>query len=229
MRIIFLNCWEGKIENKFLDFVKSYKESTDIFAFIESSSEINNKLKSVLENFHFVESHEKISPDLWFDISIFINNKIKQFQYKVDLIKDKTGGDCVLVNSTEFDMLVVHGTPMPGDKQDTPIRLNFSRKIINIAKNGAKPIIIGGDFNLMPDTKSIRGLTEAGFVNLIKKFNIKTTRNRLAWDFYKNEPGFIKQYFADYCFVSKNIKVKSFEVPEVEVSDHLPLILDFEV
>jgi hypothetical protein len=30
-------------------------------------------------------------------------------------------------------------------------------------------------------------------------------------------------------FVSPEIKVKSFKVPDVEISDHLPMILDFEI
>jgi len=34
---------------------------------------------------------------------------------------------------------------------------------------------------------------------------------------------------SDYVFVSLEVKVKKFEVPNIEISDHLPLILDFEM
>lgn len=34
---------------------------------------------------------------------------------------------------------------------------------------------------------------------------------------------------ADYCFVFPEVKIKSFEVPNIEIFDHLPLILDFEI
>ena len=44
----------------------------------------------------------------------------------------------------------------------------------------------------------------------------------MGWKFFG------KQHFADYVFVSKDVKVKKFEVPYLEISDHLPLILDFE-
>ncbi len=67
------------------------------------------------------------------------------------------------------------------------------------------------------------------FVNLIKKYKIKTTRNSYAWERFKTRKGFVKQYFADYVFVTKGIKVKSFEVPKVMISDHNPMILEFDL
>ena len=84
--------------------------------------------------------------------------------------------------------------------------------------------MIGGDFNLAPETKSIAMLTENGYRDLIKDFKIRTTRNRLAWEMYPES----KQYFSDYVFASPEVKVKEFTVPENEISDHLPLILDIE-
>ena len=56
--------------------------------------------------------------------------------------------------------------------------------------------------------------------NLIKKYNIKTTRHKLY-------PGFENNKFADFVFVSKGIKIKNFQVPNIAVSDHLPMILEF--
>ncbi len=57
----------------------------------------------------------------------------------------------------------------------------------------------------------------------------KQTRNKIGWEFFKDQEGFVKQYYADYCFATSEIDVKNFEVPYVEVSDHLPLILKFEI
>ena len=79
--------------------------------------------------------------------------------------------------------------------------------------------ILCGDFNLLPDTQSLAILeTECNLVNLIKTHNIPTTRSPL---YLKPEK------FADYTLVSRDIEVKHFEVPNVEVSDHLPMILEF--
>ena len=89
--------------------------------------------------------------------------------------------------------------------------------------------IIGGDFNLNPDTKSVKIFEEVGYKNLIMDFGIKNTRNEISWKQFQNKPGFVKQYFADYVFVSKDVKVRKFEVPYNEISDHLPQILEFEV
>jgi len=85
---------------------------------------------------------------------------------------------------------------------------------------------LGGDFNLYPQTKSIKIFEEAGYRNLIKDFGVKETRNKFAWEQFPDEE---KQHFADYCFVSKNIKIIDFQVPNVLISDHNPLILDFDI
>lgn len=117
----------------------------------------------------------------------------------------------------------IHGTAFPGSKLDTKLRLEHSRRIKEFlqTKKGAK--IIAGDFNLLPKTQSIR-IFEDNMINLIKKFNIKRTRSNLSPYFGKTS----FQKFADYIFVSKDIIVKTFQVSHMEISDHLPLILEFE-
>ena len=60
-------------------------------------------------------------------------------------------------------------------------------------------------------------------INLIKKFAIERTRSCLSPWF--GSPDF--QEFADYTFVSPDVNVLSFTVPDIEVSDHLPLVLEF--
>ena len=121
----------------------------------------------------------------------------------------------------------IHGKARPGHKLDTPTRLRQSKVIINFFKDKHGPKIIGGDFNLLPETKSVQMFEEAGYKNLIKDYKIKTTRNMLAWGTLKKSEE--KQCFADYVFTSSDVKVKSFEVPDIKISDHLPLILSFEI
>jgi endonuclease/exonuclease/phosphatase family metal-dependent hydrolase len=75
-----------------------------------------------------------------------------------------------------------------------------------------------GDFNLQPETKSL-AILEKGMRNLIKEFNIDTTRNYL----YDH-----KEKYADYFLVSPEVKILSFKVIDTLVSDHLPLVLEFE-
>jgi len=124
-----------------------------------------------------------------------------------------------------------HGLPFPGSKRDTPDRLEQSRELIEFLNKFPGEKIIAGDFNLLPDTKSIHMIEEAGYRNLITDFGITTTRgtlNRKLHPEYEHGPeGF--QEFADYTFVTPGVRVRSFEVPDLPISDHLPMILEFYI
>lgn len=117
-----------------------------------------------------------------------------------------------------------HGAWFPGDKLDTPERIEQSEVLLGFMsqKFGAK--VLCGDFNLMPETESIK-LIEKKFNNLIKDFKIRTTRSNL--NPYRGTE--FEQAFADYVFVSSDLNVIDFNVPEASISDHLPMILEFEV
>lgn len=117
----------------------------------------------------------------------------------------------------KFTICNLHGIWLRGGKKDSPSRVEQSRKINEFLSkhNGEK--ILCGDFNLDINTKSIK-ILEENLRNLIKEYNIQTTRNKLF-------PG--EEKFADYTFVSKGIKVINFQVPNIEISDHLPMILQF--
>ena len=117
----------------------------------------------------------------------------------------------------------VHGlTYNPDDKFDTPERLEQSRLIKEFAVGEKSDVIICGDFNIMPKTKGIT-IFEDSFVELVKKYNISTTRSKISpWYGTPNE---LK--FSYYAFVSPSLKVSDFQVPDVEISDHLPLVIEF--
>lgn len=84
------------------------------------------------------------------------------------------------------------------------------------------PCIVVGDFNLLPDTTEIKQLSER-LTNLIDKYNIKSTRP----DFDDGlDTG---NMVCDYIFVNDKVKVNNFFVIISDVSDHYPLVLDFEI
>ena len=123
-----------------------------------------------------------------------------------------------------------HGIWNGKGKTDTPERIAQSRAIVrflNQARTNSDGImtrkILCGDFNLMPKTRSIQMIEETGLTNLITSFNIQETRGRLS-PFY-GKPDY--QKFADYAFVSKDVRVRSFVVPDSGISDHLPMIFEF--
>ncbi|MFA6554177.1 MAG: endonuclease/exonuclease/phosphatase family protein [Candidatus Paceibacterota bacterium] len=112
-----------------------------------------------------------------------------------------------------------HGLWNGKGKTDTEDRINQSQNIINFIKSLEGECILCGDFNLLPDTKSIKLFESFGLVNLIKEYNMKSTRT----SFYTKP-----EKYADYVFVSKGVEVNDFKVLPDEVSDHLAMYLDFE-
>ena len=238
MRIIFLNTWQGRGGVPLKNFIEKESRKTDIFCFQEVSPDFFKILSSWLPRHEpFYEAGKKLATDgRIYGQVIFTKPGIGvREKGKISLYNQLTNDIGFLLyqhvsfNGGEMWLGNVHGKTNPGSKKDTESRLNQSRKIIDFFAEKKAPVIFGGDFNLLPDTKSIRMFEGAGYKNLIKDFGIKTTRNRLSWEEFRKQPNFVKQYFADYVFVSPGVKVKSFEVPHLEVSDHLPLILDFEV
>lgn len=117
-----------------------------------------------------------------------------------------------------------HGVAFPGHKLDTPARLEQSRRMVEFITQEPGPIILCGDFNLMPNTESI-AMIEPYLQNLIKIYTIQTTRSTISM--YYGTPD--EQRFADYTFCSPELHISKFKVPrDAKVSDHLPMILEFE-
>ncbi len=112
----------------------------------------------------------------------------------------------------------LHGIWVKGTKGDTSSRIKQSQMIKDFLdkQRGAK--ILCGDLNLDINTQSLK-LLEVSMKNLIKEYKIPTTRNK----FYERTD----DKFADYALVSNDVIVSNFKVPNVEISDHLPLILEF--
>ncbi len=123
----------------------------------------------------------------------------------------------------------VHGTSIPVEKRDSPGRIKQSEKILDFVQQELGEKIISGDFNLFPNIKSITMFEDAGFQNLIKDFNITTTRGsllkKLHPEYATTTLGWME--FADYALATPGIKVKKFTVPDLPLSDHLPLIVEF--
>lgn len=230
MKIIFFNIWNGRVSEELLKFIVKESISTDVFCFQESGKKIVSQIKKNIPDFKGYFFTKKYIEPWFFEQAIFVRKGIGVENVIDDFLSVGVGMSIdVNYKNKKVNICNVHGVAFPGDKLDTEDRLSQQTQILKFVSQKETPTIIGGDFNLMPYTKSVSMIEEAGFVNLIKKFDIKKTRNKLTWDFFKHKEGYVKQYFADYCFVSPEIKVKSFEVPYMEVSDHLPLILEFDL
>ncbi len=125
------------------------------------------------------------------------------------------------INGKSLQILNIHGI-WTEDKKGDERTIKECEFVVNKAKQKNIPTIIAGDFNLLPETESIEVINKE-FVNLIDKYNIKSTRP----DFDDGlETG---RNVVDYIFVTDDIKIKNFEVIETHITDHLPLMLEFEV
>lgn len=238
MRIIFLNSWFGEAGQPYFDFMRTQSKTTDVFCLMEISPDLFEKLKLILKNYNgFYEKGIILKPRKTADgMAIFLKKDLKTVGSGKLITYRNNSNDTgfsqyVSINTVKgtLHLMSVHGKSRPGHKLDTAARMEQSRKIIEFFKDKKGPKIVGGDFNLMPETESVKLLEAAGYKNLIKEFGIKSTRNKVSWEQFKNHPGFVKQYFADYAFISPDVKVKNFEVPYTEISDHLPLILDIDL
>ncbi len=112
-----------------------------------------------------------------------------------------------------------HGLWNGSGKGDNKDRLLQSDNILRFLKNSSNPHILCGDFNLLPETESLKRLEASGLKNLNKEYKIKSTRTK----FYTKE-----HKFADYTLVNKDIKINDFKILSDEVSDHNAMYLDFD-
>ena len=249
MKIISLNTWGCRIE-KIFEYIKENEKDTDIFCFQEilkggngmtSREEIKGGFEKISEilfqhngyfceyehnGAYYGENREKL--DFEYGIACFVKKDLPNKEIKKGSLisgEDEYGnssyrfavGETSLTEVSDYAIINVHGMWQNSIKTDTDAKIQQSKKILDLTEKSTKKKIICGDFNLLPDTNSIK-MIEVNFRNLIKEFGIKSTRSNL----YTKETR-----YSDYLFVDKKIKVENFSVVDIEVSDHLPLLLEF--
>jgi len=254
MKLVVLNVWAGKIHDPLLDFLRRHAGDTDIFCFQElffgtesdpsvrgAHEDIHDEISVVLSDF---TSYRRLAPEgTYFESeplraglrvgqAIFVRNGAEvvadggffaytpageiarnpsltmtgNFQY-VKLGLD--GGETLIGN--------LHGLWQKEGKGDTPARLEQARMIREALDDESGRKILCGDFNMLPGIDSMR-FSNDEMRDLVTEYGVKSTRSGL---YQKGIP------FSDYVFVTPDVDVKRFEVLSDEVSDHLPLVLEF--
>ncbi len=217
--------------------IASVGEHMDIF------SQLKKRLNGFDVHFHLVSSRAgeyfELKDKAVLGLAIFVKKGIKTGKVfgkhvegtvngKVDFRNGKEANavQCleILMGTGSLWVMNFHGQSRPGDKLDTPKRLKQSKILASLIKKLKGPKILCGDFNLMPNTESVRMVERAGLKNLITIYKIKNTRNSVSWKRYGN-----RQHFADFTFVSPELQVKKFKVPYNLASDHLPMVLEFSL
>ncbi len=230
MNAIFLNTWHNRCKDELAAFITQKAPSTDIFCFHEADSVSRRQFRQVLRQFTEYAADKQTGDRGPFNLATYVKQPLAA-ECVYTLLDDAPDSGFVLVvllrvGSSMVTIANVHGIAfLVDDKLDTEGRLEQSKMIIEKLRGSAGPIVIGGDFNLLPETSSIRLFAQDGFQDLIAAYNIRATRNRLAWDRHKDNI----QRYADYVFVGSDTIVRNFSVPELEISDHLPLVVAFDV
>lgn len=124
------------------------------------------------------------------------------------------------INGKELQIINVHGI-WNKDKIGDERTIAQSEFILSKIRYDI-PCIVLGDFNLLPNTESIKMINNK-MHNLILEYNIKTTRPTFDDGLDKGD------LVCDYIFVNDKVKVNDFKVLNNNSSDHLPLLLDFEI
>lgn len=123
-------------------------------------------------------------------------------------------------NTTTLNVLNTHGIwELSG--RDNERRLKMSQVIVDSIQD-KENVILAGDFNLQAGTQTIRNI-EQHLTNVFKD-ELTTTFNMKR----KDNPDY-GQAVVDMIFVSPNIKMVERYCPQVDVSDHLPLVCVFEL
>ncbi|NIR25502.1 MAG: endonuclease, partial [Gammaproteobacteria bacterium] len=89
--------------------------------------------------------------------------------------------------------------------------------LYSLVKNTSKPCIVAGDFNMLWGEREIDLFLAATGLQNANKCNLPTFPSR--------QP----RRHLDFVLHSKEILIKNFTIPNVSFSDHLPVMVDFDV
>ncbi len=230
MEILFLNTLNGKIREPITAFLAPYAKTADILCLQEvydTAYNMQEICRRLFPDYTATVAYKPIEGDD-FAQATYVRPSVRVLSTQIVFPEDRSLGLGILTtiehHGSPLHICNFHGRSKPGHKLDTPERLKQTQGLIEFFQNMQGEKIIGGDFNADISSRTILDLEDAGYTNLIRANNIRTTRNRIAWEAYPLTP----QLHSDYIYVSSGIKVRRLQVIENEISDHLPMVLEIE-
>lgn len=248
IKFVTLNIWEGgKLLDSVVSFVK--KEDPDIIVMQEVRNGKDIKFEKRFRTFGILKEelrypYSVFSPAFLNTTSVGKVDEGNAIFSKVPIISDKViffdkeygefnsedskhfelipailQHTVVALNNIKLNVFNVHGA-WGFDGKDNKRRLKMSEKIINEIKD-KENVILAGDFNLKPDTKTIQNI-EIYLKNVFKD-ELTTTFNMK-----RKDRGGYSTSVVDMVFVSKSIRVLRRFCPRYDISDHLPLVCILE-
>lgn len=238
-----LNVWQGRLERVLL----KHLEKLDIdFACMQEAIDYDSQSGGLVTSYKKIGnslglSHQFFSPLM----SMQLGNKTVHFgnvtytnvpleisetvftrgKYKTDFDFDVDDYNVRAFQHTQIEkggtklhILNHHGHHIDAHKLGDEETYRQVKQISDYIKMLDGAVILCGDFNLAPESESIK-LLDSHLRNLPVEYALQTTRSNLT---YKKE-------VCDYIFANDKVQVNSFTMDETIISDHNALILDFDV
>ncbi len=247
LKLLQLNIFEGKYLENILAFLK--KEDFDIICLqevaggsVSQSGEDNfNEIRKELGFNGLLNMSWKIrsDPQSYFGNAILYKQNLKvenarsifmkpfeEFE-SPDLPNDWSRSAIFMDFTFDNQKITVGTTHLARGETpyDKPYKEEQANKLLDFLKTIKTPLILTGDFNLVPETKIINSFSE-NLRNLTVETKITNTLNPRTHKLKDKLPNGLA---VDYIFVSDEIKVKEFKLIDQNLSDHLGLSLTFQV
>jgi endonuclease/exonuclease/phosphatase family metal-dependent hydrolase len=247
MKLINLNLQGGVVYEPMMEFVKKYSIDVDIFCFQEvfhdakklrsvvakARPNLFSELQNILSDFdgyYATPLEDDIGGLAIFIKKSFTVNKVENiiiFSEMNTTIDEQDPSYFSMGRNLQrlefnqlgknYTILNFHGMWIYKSKADTDKRILQSEKVRKIFDESKGAKILCTDLNVTPKTKSLAILKERNR-DLVLEYGITSTRS-----LEKKRPEVV-----DYVIVSQEVEVKNFTALQEEVSDHLPLLLEFE-
>ncbi|MBU6470897.1 MAG: endonuclease/exonuclease/phosphatase family protein [Gammaproteobacteria bacterium] len=89
--------------------------------------------------------------------------------------------------------------------------------LVSLVRSSRKPVIVAGDFNTLSGSEEIDLFAAAAGLHSAN------VRNQSSW------PSSHPHRQLDFILYSQGVRMLAFDIPNVQFSDHLPLLFDFEL
>lgn len=250
MKFISLNLWwGGHLFPQIIDFLKA--ENADIVALQEVYDGKDVALKDSLRSMQvlkqqlgypyqvFAHAHDVILPEGTFPSGNAVLSKFPITDSSITPLFDPVRkeyrdipehwsvfprilqGACLDTPAGEVNVFNMHGIwDMDGDSPSPERRTMIQRTLKAIA--GKPNVLLAGDTNATNDNPVLDDL-DAVLTDVFGR-KLPTTFNMRR----KDKPGYATAA-VDHMWVSRNIKVLSRECPDVDISDHRPLVVKLEI
>lgn len=249
IKVIQVNIFKGKYLDALVDFLK--REEPDFITMQEvTCGVVSNHLDKTTNLFEYLKNalglsgvfHNDVQianqPEALHGNAVFTKHKILESDHVVlktsrplteeefhdpkffpDFPRSIVDASCDF-NGELIHILSLHGA-WTAPPTDTPETIRQARQIASHLKGLGAPFVLGGDLNMPPEKETTK-IISAAANNLMVGSGVKQTTHPTI---HKIAP---RGFLIDYLFVSDDFKKIDLTVPEIIVSDHLPVIANLE-